>query len=247
MFIKNASQRSSAAEPAQNIGNTRIADLGLSRWETSWSRPSLSNEYFETFLARPRGIATHFSFIVKALRPQYCGSTFGLALIDRERAIGSIDSANIQPLVEHVYPKQVSPSKASRGYLVYPCFKGHTLAGILGKRSLNRSSWEFVRSSLYQASEALSEHGWGLVKLDPHRVFISFNNGSPVSVMLIDHANAYRYLEPGLFTETFQRGEIDVSFDPRHLLPPETFYRSDLHSDSARLAVEELLKQTERV
>ncbi len=248
MLLNEVMPRMSVEESAQNIKNARIIDLGFSRWETSWSRPSLSNQYFETFLARPRGIATPFSFILKALRPEYCGSTFGVALIERERAIGSIDSPYIQPLVEHAYTRRVSKTQATRGYLVYPRFQGHTLAKYLRQNKATTSLLEHVRQTLSKASDSLAEHGWAVSKLTAAQIFVSFTNDeeleTPASVMLIDHSHAYRYITPGLFTENFQSDTLDASFDPRYLLPPETFYKPELHSDSTEAAIERLLKKS---
>lgn len=227
----------------------QTTDLGFSRWETSWRRSSLSNRYFETFLARPRQSNGPYSFILKALREEFCGSAGGVALVERERAIGSIDCRRIPPVVDFAYPKRVSSCQATRGYLVFPFFQGHTLARVLqsGAR-LNASCRELIRKSFKEIETALETNGWRLTDIKPKQLLLTFEQdyvieSAPTNFMLVDPSDAFRFAAPSLFSNAFEKTcPFSPTFDQQYLLLPNTFHRDGLDRDATENAYLSLLE-----
>ena len=227
----------------------QTTDLGFSRWETSWRRSSLSNRYFETFLARPRQSKGPYSFILKALREEFCGSADGVALVERERAIGSVDCRRIPPVVDFAYPKRVSSCQATRGYLVFPFFQGHTLARVLqsGAR-LNASCRELIRKSFKEIETALETNGWRLTDIKPKQLLLTFEQdyvieSAPTNFMLVDPSNAFRFAAPSLFSNAFEKTcPFSPTFDQQYLLLPNTFHRDGLDRDATENAYLSLLE-----
>ena len=227
----------------------QTTDLGFSRWETSWRRSSLSNRYFETFLARPRQSKGPYSFILKALREEFCGSPDGVALVERERAIGSVDCRRIPPVVDFAYPKRVSSCQATRGYLVFPFFQGHTLARVLqsGAR-LNASCRELIRKSFKEIETALETNGWRLTDIKPKQLLLTFEQdyvieSAPTNFMLVDPSNAFRFAAPSLFSNAFEKTcPFSPTFDQQYLLLPNTFHRDGLDRDATENAYLSLLE-----
>jgi hypothetical protein len=245
------------AEPASNpltkerrsdAKELRIADLGFSNWETSWSQPSLSNCYFEVFLARPRGTAGAFSFLLKALRPQHCGAAYGPALIERERSLGSIDCRRLLPIVDHAYPKRISQTQATRGFLVTPCFQGRTLAKLLHKKEkLSSKTIEHIQSALNEIASAFRRHAWALERLAPEQILLSNEQGNydaeVSNVMLVDYSTTFRFSNLSLFTEALDSGSsYNVSFDPKYILPPNAFYRDKLEARTSEKSIENFIR-----
>lgn len=249
MFLETVALSAGIVGIEERESSSRIADLKFVHWETSWSRPSLSNKYFETFLARPRGTNAPFSFILKALRPEYCGTALGVALIERERAIGSINSQRLLQIVDYAYPRRVSERQATRGYLVFPRFHGHALASIYNKRRIySIETRQYMKRAMIEISTKLSNHGWAIDRLTPNELFVNFDSkesqvAKPTLLMLFDYSKVYRFASPSIFTERFSKEEVDVSFDPRRLLPPNAFYKPDLHSKSTIDAAKRFLKE----
>lgn len=246
MLLDNSSAATSVAERNPKT-DARIADLGFVHWETSWNRPSLSNRYFEVFLARPRGTATSFSFLLKALRPEYCGSLLGVALVERERAIGSIDCRHILPIVDYKYPKRVSTTQAERGYLVFPYFKGRTLEKNI-RHDVYYSDREFERfhRQLLVLGGALAKRGWAARMISPNQLLVISNEAEndpqeAAALMLFDFSDAYRFSSPSLFTENYSARPSDPSFDPTYQLPPNVFFNAELNSTSTQYAVNDLI------
>ena len=227
----------------------QTTDLGFSRWETSWRRSSLSNRYFETFLARPRQSKGPYSFILKALREEFCGSADGVALVERERAIGSVDCRRIPPVVDFDYPKRVSSCQATRGYLVFPFFQGHTLAKVLqsGAR-LNASCRELIRKSFKEIETALETNGWRLTDIKPKQLLLTFEQdyvieSAPTNFMLVDPSDAFRFAAPSLFSNAFEKTcPFSPTFDQQYLLLPNTFHRDGLDRDATENAYLSLLE-----
>ncbi len=224
-------------------------DLGFSRWETSWRRSSLSNRYFETFLARPRQSDGPYSFILKALREEFCGSLHGVALVERERAIGSVDCRRIPPVVDYAYPKRVSSGQATRGYLVFPFFQGHTLAKVLQSASrLSKPCRELIRESFKEIEAALETHGWRLTDIKPKQLLLTFEQdyvieSAPTNLMLVDPSDAFRFATPSLFSNAFEKTcPFSPTFDQQYLLPPNTFHRDGLDRDATENACLSLIE-----
>ncbi|MBP5620697.1 MAG: hypothetical protein J6X44_01650 [Thermoguttaceae bacterium] len=230
-------------EEAQEL---KIEDLGLAHWETSQSRPSLSNKYFEAYLARPRGSRAPFAFLLKALRPRYCGLPAGPALVERERSLGSIDCRRLLPVVDAVYPKRVSETQSTRGFIVSPCFRGRTLAQLSRKNvALDSKTLESIEAALREIADALGRRAWALGSLSPEQILVS--DGRASNVALIDYSTAFRFANVSLLKETFAGlRSRDVSFDPEYLLSPDAFYRADLDRDSSERVIENFLRSTLR-
>lgn len=239
-----------AHEPISDSRATQLADLGFSQWETSWSRPSLSNRYFEVFLARPRGAQTSFSFLLKALRPEFCRSSLGIALVERERALGSIDSRHMLPTIDYLYPRAHSANQARRGYVVSPCFPGMTLAKFLRRnKKIDANNFARLHHALREIASALQSCGWSLSEIAPEQVLLTFESagrfyGKLRNVMLVDYSNAFRFTSPSLFVEpTEPLDDYHSGFDPYALLSPCVFCRDDLDRDSTRNATLKLLRE----
>lgn len=216
----------------------RLADLGFSHWETSWNRPSLSNKYFETFLARPRNSEGSFSFFLKALRPEYCGSSVGVALIERERAVGSISCRRLAQVVDFAYPRRITQQKATRGFLVFPRFQGRALIKYLNAtKPIDSTLLSRIKIALSEIIASLNRFGWSFDSITPSEVFVSEDN-----VSLFDYSNLYRFSSASLFSESLElQRELNVSFDPSFRLLPTAFVRKDLRSDASLIASRRLL------
>ena len=225
----------------QEIQELKTEDLGLVRWETSWNRPSLSNRYFEAYLARPRGAQGPFSFLVKALRPRYCGAAVGPALVERERSLGSIDCRRLLPVVDCAYPRRVSETRATRGFIVSPLFRGRTLAQAARKNgAFDSKTLDGIADALREIVAELERRAWTLTSLSAEQILVS---GGARNVTLLDYSTAYRFANVSLLTETFAcRETCDVSFDPKYLLTPNAFYRPDLARGDAERVVDGFLR-----
>lgn len=226
----------------------QLVDLGFTHWETSWRRASFSNRYFDAYLARPRGLDCPFSFILKALKPEFCGDRAGVALVERERAIGSIDCRRLLSVADYAYPTRVSENQATRGYVVSPSFRGVTLAKLQEKeRKFNRETRAELEEAFEELHAALSRYGWGARNVSPDRILLFFENRIPLggrllNVMLTDYSGFRRTFDPGLFVEPSETSaEASPIFDPEYRLPPETFYDPSLSTSKTKQAFLQLL------
>ncbi|MBQ9874086.1 MAG: hypothetical protein IJM30_06460 [Thermoguttaceae bacterium] len=229
---------------------SRFVDLGIPQWETSWNRPSLSGRFFETFLARPRGSACPFSFILKALREEYRGTELGFALIERERAVGSLDCRRLLPIVDIGRSKTRSSRALARDFLVFPRFQGRTLASILKSRKRPTLCFvEGLKRRCREIAEAARSCGWTFDKLSASQILvandaITATDPNDVNAILIDYSSLFRFGEPSLLTSAFDPDrDFSPTFDSRFKLAPDAITRRDLDSTSAERAIQRLLKQ----
>lgn len=245
------SARQSSSLSARFPSSSRLFDLGFSRWETLGRRSS--DRFFDVYFARPRrrdvlAADSPCAFLLKALKPNLCGTVSGAALVEREIFLGSIPCPRLSPIVDFVRPRRLSSTEARRGCVVFPYFPGETLATRLANgETFSDATVSAVERQLKSAIFALNRRGWSIGELTPERVLLSAAptpDAEPIATLL-DFSGARRFAAPSLIGDASLDADFErnPTFDRNFELPPDVFFDWNASSENDEKSLRRLTRR----